>query len=585
MLSVLYKQRQNTMADEYQKLYDNFRWHVPRDFNIAKACCLDWGPRLGHSHQEALRWQQPNHPDQSVSFAELGALVCQLANGLSKLGVIPGDRVIVVMSRPIEALAVMLACWASAAVAVPLSPRESEDALVVKLKQARSRLAFIDQETSERSLAAIARCSLIQQVVGFDVHLGSVMSWHGFVARQLKPFQVTDALPSAPALMVWPEHNQRLFTADTALILPQQAVIGNLPGFVASHNWFPAQATALQTTLMPWDEAGLMAAILPALYFGRAVILDQTPTMAIARHASHLSTTPLRWCRWLKKRAQTAPSSLASVTLIGDQLTQSWRALSIEQTGISPNLAIYMPGCGLALTQSTQKWSPGSDDLFLTPGFKVQTNPDLEPPVADQLTTGFLSVARVDANGYTNPAQYVQAWPQKASLDSQGLGSDALWLTTDFLAETIDNQRFRIFGRSEHMVHTALGRLNANQIEQSMLAIPEVWAAAALASPHKINALSNTIVVILQVLPETATNQPSWRHEISLKVRGFILALVDSLPAQPPKPLLVKTGFIDHIEYDQVDQPLRQAWTKRLKLADIDFMPLAPLVSASRPPR
>jgi len=573
------------MADEYQKLYDDFRWHVPRDFNIAKTCCLDWISRLSHSHQEALRWQQPDHPDQSVSFAELGALVCRLANGLSKLGVIPGDRVIVVMSRPIEALAVMLACWASSAVAVPLSPAENEDGLVVKLKHARGRLAFIDQHTSQTSLAAIARCPLIQQVIGFDVQRGNVMSWHGFVARQPKQFQATAELPSAPALMIWPENNQSLFTADTALILPQQALIGNLPGFVASHNWFPAQATALQTTLMPWVEAGLMATILPALYFGRTVILDQSPKLAIARDASHLSTTPLRWCRWLKTEIRPEPSSLISVALIGDQLTQAWRAASVEQTGVSPNLAAYMPGCGLTLVQSNQKWPSDRDVLFLTPGFKTQIIPYPDSSDKDHSAVGFLSVARVDNYGHTNPAQYVQAWPQKASFDSQGLGNDAFWLATDLLAETIDDQRFHILGRLEHMVPTALGRINANQIEQHMLSIPEVLAAAAFASPQKIDALPNTIVMVLQLSPETVTNQPTWRHEISLKVRSFIMELVDSLPAQPQQRLMVKTGFINHIEYDQVDQPLRQAWTKRLKLADIDFMPSAPLVSVSRPPR
>lgn len=573
------------MADEYQALYDNFRWHVPRDFNIAKSCCLDWAPRLGHTNQAALRWQQPDRPDQSVSFVELAALVNQLSNGLSKLGVIPGDRVIVSMSRPIEALAVMLACWASAAVAVPLSPTESEDTLVVKLKQARGRLAFIDQTTSETSLAAIARCPLIQQVVGFEVHLGSVMSWQGFVARQPKSFQVIAALPSAPALMIWPDNNQRLFSADTALILPQQALIGNLPGFVATHNWFPAAATALQTTLMPWVEAGLMAAILPALYFGRTVIFDQSTTLALARDASHLSTTALRWCGWLKTATQSAPSTLVSVALFGDRLTPAWRTASIERTGISPNLAAYMPGCGLALGQSNLRWLSDADDLFLIPGFKSQTNPDPVASVPNHSAMDYLSIARVDAHGHTNPAQYVQAWPQKATFDSQGLGHDALWMATDLLAQTSDNQRFQIVGRPDHLVLTSLGRLNANQIEQRMLAIPEVLAAAAFASPQKIDALPNTIVVVLQLSPGTAINQPAWRHDISLKVRGSIMELIDSLSVQLPQRLLVKTGFVDHIEHDQVDQPLRQAWTKRLKLAEVDFMPSAPLLSASRPPR
>lgn len=591
MLRFLKKPHRTTMADEYRTLYENFRWHVPRDFNISKICCLDWSQRLGHAQKEALRWQQANLPDQSLPFGEFGALVCQLSNGLIKLGVIPGDRVIVVMGRPIEALAVMMACWATAAVAVPLAPSENEETLVVKLKQARGRLVFIDQLTAGAALAAIDRCPRIHQVVGFDVHVGNVMSWRGLVARQSNQFQITAALPSAPALMLWPDKSQHLFAAETALILPQQALIGSLPGFVASHNWFPAQATALQTTLMPWVEMGLMAAILPALYFGHSVIFDQTPTLTIAQDASHVSTTPTRWCRWLKTIAPdpqpstsaSAPSALLSVALLGDHLSDKWRALSREQTGLSPNLAVYIPGCGLALGQCNQKWPmTGSNDLLVMPGFKVQTTPNPDLCSASRFDLGFLSIARMDAFGHTNPAQFVQAWPLKASLDGQGLGADALWLESDWLAHALEHQQFEMVGRPSHLVATVQGTLNANQIEQEMLHLPEVWSATTYASPQKSMTLPNTIVILLQVSPQTETQQPNWRQDMGLRVRSSILPFVSSASAQQTKPLLVKIGFIKHLECDHTDQPIRQTWTKRSKLADIDFMPSALLARSPR---
>lgn len=100
--------------------------------------------------------------------------------------------------------------------------------------------------------------------------------------------------------------------------------------------------------------------------------------------------------------------------------------MSVERTGISPNLAAYVPGCGLALGQSNQRWLSDADDLFLIPGFKSQTNPDPDESVPEYSAMDYLSIARVDAHGHTNPAQYVQAWPQKATFDSQGLGHDAL---------------------------------------------------------------------------------------------------------------------------------------------------------------
>jgi len=184
---------------------------------------------------------------------------------MQRLGVIPGDRVLVLLGRPIEALAVIMACWATGAVAVPLSPNEESDALIPKLKQARGRLIFIDDVTEEAALAAVARCPRIQQIVGLDIYSGSVMSWRGLIARQPTSFEPVQSLPSNPALLIWPEQSDPNFTAGTALMLAQQALIGNLPGFVMTTNWFPDHASGLMTTLLPWDEPGLLAAILPTL--------------------------------------------------------------------------------------------------------------------------------------------------------------------------------------------------------------------------------------------------------------------------------------------------------------------------------
>lgn len=571
------------MADEYHTLYDTFRWHVPRDFNISKNCCFDWAHRFGHRQKLALRWQRPHHADQSISYGKLGSLVCQLSNGLLKLGVIPGDRVIVLMRCPIEALAVMMACWATAAVAVPLIASEDEDALVLKLKQARGRLIFIDHLTENVALAAIARCPRIKQVVGYDVSLGSVMSWRGLVARQPEHFQTVAALPSAPALMIWPASNQHLFPADTAFILPQQALIGSLPGFVASNNWFPAHASALQTTLMPWFDAGLMAAILPALYFGSTVILDQSPTLLLSPETSHLLTTPTRWCKWLKTADPGQSRPLQSVALLGDQFADHWRELSQARTGQPPNLSIYIPGCGLVLGQSNNKWPTlGLNDVLVMPGYQVQVNPCPTSRPTGTGNLGFLSIARTDINGHTNPAQYTQAWPQKDSLNSQGLGADALWLESDLLAHAVARHQWVLHGCTDQTLRIEQGIFNASQLEQQILQIPEVWSVAVIVSSHKKGIATNTIVVLLQVTPETQTKQLNWRHDISQQVRGSILALTGSSFEQTTKPPLVKVGLVSSIEYDHMDQPERQAWAKRLKPATIDFLPSAPTTRSPR---
>src|SRR5205085_5539386 len=72
-------------------------------------------------------------------------------------------------------------------------------------------------------------------------------------------------------------------------LIPHRALIGNLPGFVCSQNWFgfeaggsphpnPPQAGTTESDAVFWSPAdwawtgGLMDALLPSLYFGRPIV-------------------------------------------------------------------------------------------------------------------------------------------------------------------------------------------------------------------------------------------------------------------------------------------------------------------------
>ena len=69
----------------------------------------------------------------------------------------------------------------------------------------------------------------------------------------------------------------RIYTSGTTgppkgALIPHRALIGNLPGFVASHNWFP-QDDAVFWSPADWAwTGGLMDALLPSLYFGRPIV-------------------------------------------------------------------------------------------------------------------------------------------------------------------------------------------------------------------------------------------------------------------------------------------------------------------------
>ena len=66
-------------------------------------------------------------------------------------------------------------------------------------------------------------------------------------------------------------------------LIPHRALIGNLPGFVCSQNWFGSARHERRVFWSPADWAwtgGLMDALLPTLYFGRPIVAYQRPLRA-----------------------------------------------------------------------------------------------------------------------------------------------------------------------------------------------------------------------------------------------------------------------------------------------------------------
>jgi acetyl-CoA synthetase len=86
------------------------RWFEDGTLNVA-ANCLDRHVAAGHGGTVAIIWE-PDSPGEGrrITYGELLAEVCRLANGLKSLGVERGDRVTIYLPMIPEAVVAMLAC-------------------------------------------------------------------------------------------------------------------------------------------------------------------------------------------------------------------------------------------------------------------------------------------------------------------------------------------------------------------------------------------------------------------------------------------------------------------------------------------
>jgi len=86
-----------------------YRWFEDGSLN-ASYNCLDRHLGTPTEHQVAIRFEADDGTTQSVTYRDLHARVCRLANGLKALGFRRGERVVIYMPMSIEAMVAMQAC-------------------------------------------------------------------------------------------------------------------------------------------------------------------------------------------------------------------------------------------------------------------------------------------------------------------------------------------------------------------------------------------------------------------------------------------------------------------------------------------
>ncbi len=123
---------------------DDFRikWFEDGELNVSVNCLDRHLPE--HSDKTALIWESddPAVPSQRISYAELHARVCQLANALEKLGVVKGDRITIYLPMIPEAAVAMLACARIGAMHSVVFGGFSPDAIASRIEDCASKLVI-----------------------------------------------------------------------------------------------------------------------------------------------------------------------------------------------------------------------------------------------------------------------------------------------------------------------------------------------------------------------------------------------------------------------------------------------------------
>ncbi|MFA7440337.1 MAG: acetate--CoA ligase [Sphingomonadaceae bacterium] len=150
------------------------RWFADGSLNVA-ANCLD-RHLAEHGDRTAIIWEPDGtgEPARHISYSELHADVCRLANGLKSLGVGKGDRVTLYMPMIPEAAIAMLACSRIGAIHSIVFGGFSPDSLANRIADCDSRLVITADEGLRGGRTVPLKANVDEALSGVHVHCESV---------------------------------------------------------------------------------------------------------------------------------------------------------------------------------------------------------------------------------------------------------------------------------------------------------------------------------------------------------------------------------------------------------------------------
>jgi len=524
-------------VDRYREIVAAHRWNVPAEFNIGQACCARWA---NDRSRFALYWEDECGTTLAYTFWDLQQRANRLSNALAALGVGRGDKIALILPQRPETVVAHMATYQLGAVSVPLSFLFGPEALEYRLNDSDARIAFVDPQ-SQPNLAPIRdRCPGITHVIGVAGSSGTgITLYEALLERASSQFDAVATRSGDPALLV--------YTSGTTgppkgALMPHRCLLGNLPGFVHSHDGYPREGDLFWS---PADWAwtgGLMDALLPALYFGQPIVGYRgrfEPERALALMAKYGVRNSFLFPTALKLMMKAFPQPrerfdlrLRTIMSAGEAVGTTVFEWAREALGVTINEMFGQTEMNYIVGNSQDLWpaKPGSMGRPY-PGHRIAAIDDDGREVADG-EIGEVAVHRIAPDGTPDPVFFLEYFKNPEGTAKKFSGD---WCRTGDLARRDDEGYLWYQGRADDMFKAAGYRIGPSEIENCLVRHPAVANAAVVPSPDEMrgNVVKAFIVLAAGTVPSAAIEDDIRQH-----VRRYLapyeypkeIEFIDALP-------------------------------------------------------
>ncbi|MBK9445084.1 MAG: AMP-binding protein [Betaproteobacteria bacterium] len=490
-------------AADYAAMREGFRWDVPERYNIGVDICGRWA---SDRSRFALYYEDEAGNTSAWTFWDIQQAANRLSNVLAALSTLRADRVAIMMpQRPHTGIA-HVAIYQMGAVAVPLSHLFGPDALEYRLQDAGVHLAIVDDSTLPKLLEIRDRLPNLRHIIGVDISpevaaAAGVRLWNSVVEHASPRFVPVDTAADDPALII--------YTSGTTgnpkgALMAHRTLIGNLSGFVCSHDFFP------QPRDMFWSPAdwawtgGLFDVLLPVWRFGMPLLAykgrfeAEKAFQLIERYGvrnTFLFPTALK----MMMKAVPDPKAryeldLRTIMSAGEPVGETVFHWAKEKLGVGINEMFGQTEMNYVIGNSAA-WParPGAMGRAY-PGHRVSIIDEngVELPRGE---TGEVAVNR-HCDGTPDPVVMLEYWKNPAASAEKFTGDG--WGHTGDLARLDADGYFWYQGRTDDIFKSGGYRIGPAEIENCLLKHAAVANAAVVGVPDEVRGMVVKAFVVLQ---------------------------------------------------------------------------------------
>ena len=510
--------------DNYDELYNSFRWSIPENYNIAS----DTIDKFSNSERIALKHVLDDGNCNEFTFKYLQQKSNQLANVLDHLSLKNDDRVGIILGQCPETILSHMACFKSGKISIPLFSLFGDDALLFRLKDSGASTVICDDLSIEKIKRINEFLPCLKNIISINRKKSdaTVLSFYELISNASDKYKNVESKSNDPALIIYTSGT----TGDPkGALLPHKVLLGHIPGVEMPHEFLTSSHPVTDCFWTPADWAwigGLFDVLMPALFFGIPVIsyrsskFDPEFTFTLLEKYEVKNTfippTALKMMKSFNQNFKGKNLKLRTLGSGGESLGQELLKWGKEIFDVGINEFYGQTECNLTISNCglIMKQKLGSIGKPV-PGHNVRLMNKEGSFINDENEEGEIVV------NSSSPSTFLGYWNNKSETEKKIIDG---WLHTGDYATLDEDGYFYFKGRKDDLINSSGYRIGPSEIENTILSIDEVEMAAVIGVPDDLRGQVVKAVIVPKNKFYINTQNLELKDKIKNKVKDKLAA-------------------------------------------------------------